>query len=300
MNAHVKSIAANPILLMLEQAITRQQVENYLAKTAFKLVPDLADNTVHDFTKLSEDGGIVVADIGGLGAGNSADMLAEIRGPADLPLILLLSREEQDDLDDELRRRAAYCLITPVSEHNLNAILHATSAEHAQTAGLRHEVQQRTSAIGSIISGEFEIRTLDEARHLATMLSLACPEPETAAIGMMELMLNAIEHGNLGVSFDLKSELLAKGEWQSEIDRRLNLDENIGKKATIGFKKSNGQIEIRVSDEGSGFDKNDTMSRILDPFRTHGRGIQIAENQCFNSLEYQGTGSVVVAIIRTG
>ncbi len=80
-------------------------------------------------------------------------------------------------------------------------------------------IKFRLPAIGQIRAGKFEIRTLDEARNLAAMLSLACPDSGQAGVSFLELMINAIEHGNLG--FEEKSELLAQDTWREEIDRRL-------------------------------------------------------------------------------
>ena len=67
----------------------------------------------------------------------------------------------------------------------------------------------------------------------------------------------------------------------------------------ISLKKTSTEIEFRVIDEGDGFDKDVVMSGMADPLRIHGRGIQIAETQCFDSLEYHGRGNVAVGIIRT-
>jgi hypothetical protein len=36
-----------------------------------------------------------------------------------------------------------------------------------------------------------------------------CPDPESVQIALSELMLNAIEHGNLGLGFARKGQLMA-------------------------------------------------------------------------------------------
>lgn len=290
----------DPVLLMIEHEVARRCVEEKLANSAFNVLPTSGRDTDYDFTALSDQGCVIVADIDGFCARDGADMSNghEYRTGADLPVILLLTQKQRDRLDDKVRQRVNFCLIKPVSKKLLSTIVQAASAEHARIADLRNEALRRKSAIGKLVSGEFEIRTLEETRNLATMLSLACPIPENAAIGMAELMVNAIEHGNLGIGFGLKSKLLSKGEWHSEITRRLNLEENRGKKVIITLKKTSTEIEFRVIDEGAGFNRNAVMSGISDPFRTHGRGILIAETQCFDSLEYQGRGNVAVGIIR--
>jgi len=49
--------------------------------------------------------------------------------------------------------------------------------------------------------GTFRFQTLDAARQLASMLSNACPEPAKVIVGMTELMVNAVEHGNLEIDW---------------------------------------------------------------------------------------------------
>ncbi len=44
-------------------------------------------------------------------------------------------------------------------------------------------------------------------------------------MGLSELLVNAIEHGNLEIGYDEKSRLLQSEGWQGEIDRRLALPE---------------------------------------------------------------------------
>jgi len=295
-------VPSDPVLLMFEHAAARQSIEESLTKLAFNVLPFANGSTTYDFARLSDEGCVIVADVGGLSAHCGAVKSSGQEQPigTELPVILLLTQNERDRLDDKVRQRVNYCLVEPVSEKLLSAIVQAASAEYTRILDLRNEALRRKSAIGKLVSGEFEIRTISETRNLATMLSLTCPVPENAAVGMVELMVNAIEHGNLGIGFELKSKLLAKGEWHNEIKRRLDLKENRGEKVTITLKKTSTEIEFRVIDEGAGFNRDAVMSGMSDLLRTHGRGIQIAETQCFDSLEYQGRGNVVVGIIRIG
>jgi hypothetical protein len=40
------------------------------------------------------------------------------------------------------------------------------------------------------------------ARDVATILANACPDPDSAVVGLTELLLNAVEHGNLGITYE--------------------------------------------------------------------------------------------------
>lgn len=166
---------------------------------------------------------------------------------------------------------------------------------------LRDEVAQRASAIGLIMGGLFQVRTLGEARNLSTMLSLACAEPSRVIVGLRELIVNAIEHGNLGITCEEKSELIRTGQWQAEIDRRLSLPEYRDRRATVQFRREDHRAIFQVRDEGAGFDYRRFLK--FDPARLmapNGRGIAMARSMSFDTLTYIGAGNDVIAIANFG
>jgi hypothetical protein len=60
------------------------------------------------------------------------------------------------------------------------------------------------------------IRTLEEARALASFVALLGAQPETLAMGS-ELLVNGVEHGNLGIDFAEKSRLRESDCWEDEM-----------------------------------------------------------------------------------
>ena len=63
----------------------------------------------------------------------------------------------------------------------------------------------------------------------------------------------------------------------------------------VEFKQENSTISVRIHDQGNGFDYKKYLD--FDPdriFDLHGRGIAIAKNHCFDSLEYIGAGNEVL------
>ncbi|MBL8699074.1 MAG: ATP-binding protein [Alphaproteobacteria bacterium] len=179
----------------------------------------------------------------------------------------------------------------------LPQLLASALAQHREISRLRNEVEQRGSAIGLIMGGLFQVRTLSEARNLSTMLSLACPDPARVVVGLRELIVNAIEHGNLGISCEEKGELIKSGNWQAEIDRRLALPEYRDRRATVQFRREAHRGIFQVRDEGAGFDFRRYLkfdpARLLAP---NGRGIAMARSMSFDTLTYVGAGNDVIAI----
>ena len=96
-------------------------------------------------------------------------------------------------------------------------------------------------------------------------------------MALFELMVNAVEHGNLGISYKHKSRLLAKGMHRTEIQRRLGLPENRDKRVTIELKRDKEHLRLTIRDCGPGFDYKKYL--VVDPqrlFDAHGRGILVA------------------------
>ena len=122
----------------------------------------------------------------------------------------------------------------------------------------------------------------------------------SCSAGLFELMVNAIEHGNLGITYRDTSRFLEEGIHRAEIDRRLGLPENRNKHATVELRRDGERLELRILDCGPGFDYRKYLT--VDPrrlFDAHGRGILLAGNVF--DLEYIDPGNEVrVAITLDG
>jgi anti-sigma regulatory factor (Ser/Thr protein kinase) len=116
--------------------------------------------------------------------------------------------------------------------------------------------------------------------------------------GLNELMVNAVEHGNLGISYDKKMQLVLEGRWQEEIENRLAQPEYSRKYAILEYEASEKGRTVKIIDQGKGFDWNSYLdlspSRATDP---NGRGIAIAKMRSFPTLEYRGSGNEVICFV---
>ena len=85
------------------------------------------------------------------------------------------------------------------------------------------------------------------------------------------------------------------------VDRRLNARENVGGFIELEFQVAADTVQIRIRDQGAGFDWTPYMDfdpdRAFDP---HGRGIAVARLSSFDDLEYIGVGNEVVATVKKG
>ncbi|WP_203291353.1 ATP-binding protein [Maricaulis parjimensis] len=192
---------------------------------------------------------------------------------------------------------ADFILTPDVDPATLVAIVRIARDFQEEVAGLRSDVASRRSAVGTIMSGQFEFRTLEEARNLATMLALACPNSDLVAVGLQELLVNAVEHGNLEIGAQEKQDLLLTGEWRAEVEKRLADPRYAHRRVIVNFKRGRRMISLTIQDDGEGFDHSalDAEEGATTGYR--GRGVALARSLSFASVTYLGSGNLVEATI---
>lgn len=227
------------------------------------------------------------------------DLLGKIaRDPrfAALPVIMQTSASAPEQVAEGLAAGAWYYLGKPYQAESLQRIV----AGALDDRNNRLEVARLQAEIDGIWSlfreGRFRFRTPAHAQLLAARLGALCVQASQVALGLSELMLNAVEHGNLGISYREKGQLLESGDLNQEIDRRLALPEQQGRWAEISVRREAAKVHFRIADQGPGFDWRNFLDisteRIFD---SHGRGIAMARHLAFTDLCYEGRGNVVTA-----
>lgn len=215
-----------------------------------------------------------------------------------LPVIMQTAAASPEQVREGLEAGAYYYLTKPYEPAALLAIVR-TALEHVrERQTLESQFLLPPAALDCIMDARFAFRTLEEARDTSLFLAALCPSPEGAAIGLSELLINAVEHGNLGLSYEEKKRLRQEGDWNGEVQARLALPENRDKRAEAHIERQEDCLVFTIRDQGQGF----AWRRYLefDPERAYdpnGRGIAMARQISFTSLEYQGNGNTVVARI---
>jgi len=117
---------------------------------------------------------------------------------------------------------------------------------------------------------------------------------EGMSIGLYELIINAIEHGNLGITYEEKSNALQKNGYRVLLEQRRENADHEGKHVTIRCEYSQNELSIEIRDQGEGFDLSN-LPDIHDPetmMSDHGRGILLA-TLFYDSIEYTDPGNCV-------
>lgn len=140
-----------------------------------------------------------------------------------------------------------------------------------------------------------KLKNLYEAEIIGESLANFFPDPLRAKLGIMELLINAIEHGNLEITSEEKANLIKENRWMEEINRRLNLEEYRQRQVQVSCSKSHEHVEIFIKDEGKGFNWH-THLEVSDDAVHHlnGRGIACAHIIGFDTLQYMADGSEVL------
>jgi CheY-like chemotaxis protein len=215
-----------------------------------------------------------------------------------LPVIMQTAKAANEDILEGLQAGAHYYLTKPFQKATMLAIVNTAISDYRRHRDLQQEAAQTASTLSLLDKGRFKFRSLDEAHNLATLLANTCACQKNLVIGLSELMLNAVEHGNLNIGYDEKTRLIAQGTWKAEISRRLALPENAHKFVELEYRRTASDLRFTVRDQGEGFDWRNYLEispeRIFD---NHGRGIAMARNLSFDSLEYPGQGNEVCAIV---
>ena len=217
----------------------------------------------------------------------------------DIPVIMQTAASSPDQVREGLEAGAYYYLTKPYEPEALISIVRAALNDR-QTRSL---LQQRSAHLEDskrlLRMAEYEFVSLNDVSSLVPVLAAYCPVPDTVAPGLSDLMVIAVEHGNLGVSYQEKSMLKWAGDWAAEISRRLLLPQFHGRHASVRVERRADTVVFTISDQGAGFAWEKYLSfdpdRAFDP---NGRGIAMAKMMSFASLEYQGCGNVVVATVK--
>lgn len=113
-------------------------------------------------------------------------------------------------------------------------------------------------------------------------------------VGLSELICNAVEHGNLGITFSEKKRCTDEGNLEQLIRERLADPVLSSRLVKIEFSYNEEECEWIITDDGDGFDYNNISVPTLEENKEgfSGRGINLSK-ALFDSIEYVGKGNIV-------
>jgi CheY-like chemotaxis protein/anti-sigma regulatory factor (Ser/Thr protein kinase) len=215
--------------------------------------------------------------------------------PHRVPVIMVTGSHEQEDIEKSIKAGVYYYLNKPVQESILISLIEQAVLNNQKHNELRDIASQQYDVRLMLRSIQLEGKTFGEMRSMARFLSGFYPESQKAIIGIYELLINAVEHGNLGIDFAHKKQLLENMCWEQEVDKRQAITPYKDRVVTVHFVIEKTCITLTIADEGEGFDAQKMLGVVSRaPNETSGRGILIAREMSFDSLTYEGNGNTVV------
>ncbi len=146
------------------------------------------------------------------------------------------------------------------------------------------------------------IITIDHVASRLTSALLKYMDSGTALMvkmGLQEILINAVEHGNLGISFDEKTRALEENRYLDFIRERQQDSRYRDRTVRIEYKLSPHEVQYLITDEGEGFDISGTLKKVDDTVEqellSHGRGIRMTR-LLFDKVKYNKKGNRVLLV----
>jgi two-component system, cell cycle response regulator len=232
---------------------------------------------------------------------NGLELVAKMKADPQLtaiPIIMLTGSGHQDEIQQGIDAGVHYYLVKPTENNLLRSIIESALRERRQKKALISELNRHGAALKAMSNCQIEVQTLTEAEDTACFLASCFPDPERLVAGLMELLVNAVEHGNLGITYEEKNKLLTAGNWREELDRRAELPEHSAKKVDVVYQHKEEGYLVQITDAGAGFDWKRYWH--INPARataSHGRGIARARLMAFDRMAYNDSGNRVTVMV---
>ncbi len=228
--------------------------------------------------------------------------LAKVKSDArfrDIPVIMQTAASASHQVTEGIKAGVYYYLSKPYTKDVFLSVIRAANDDAKRKLELRNQLKEYGHAMSMIQNGEFNFKTVEDAKALAILLGSSVPDPEMVIVGLTELMVNGVEHGNLGITYDEKKALKLQGQWENEILRRQSLPEHQSKFCQATVQRSASHFKVKIKDQGAGFDW--TRYQTIDPTRLtdpNGKGIAMTMAAGFETINYIGNGNEVECTVK--
>ncbi|MEN6624997.1 MAG: response regulator [Candidatus Sumerlaeia bacterium] len=250
---------------------------------------------LEQFNAFSPD--VVITDIQ-MPRMNGLELLAEIRKLNSEAIVIVATAYGSEEYAlKALRTKANNYLKKPVEPAQLLGMIDhyaaATEARHKERAVSKFITDSRlTMTFGNCLELVYDI-----VDYLINQAGQHLPESDVPMLrlALVELITNAIEHGNLGITYDQKTRAMDRAGAYNEFLAARKADPAVaGRKVSVQARIDGNACEWTITDDGDGFDWRSLPAEVTPGalFSTHGRGIMLSRLH-FDRLEYIGRGNEV-------
>jgi DNA-binding response OmpR family regulator len=232
---------------------------------------------------------------------NGIELIKKLNGHSEMskiPVIMQTAAGTSAEVKEGIDLGVYHYLIKPYNDEILISLVKSALLTKKEKSDLFHKLHEFEHMLELIEDCKFSFKSLSDAQRISTMIASFYPNPEDVVVGISELLINAVEHGNLNITYDEKTKLLANNAWHSEIENRLEKAEYKNKAVKAIYSRTADKICLTIEDEGNGFDwrkRLDLDSNALT--QSHGRGIPMCKHLFFDDLEFNEKGNKVTATV---
>ncbi len=221
----------------------------------------------------------------------------------DTPVVMLASQSSERLAIQSFRMGASDFLKKPVQDAQLIPLVDRFAKES--------EPQLLPDRYGDVLEGKvvYTFDTEIDAPYYIVRRLISEINPEffdeggivNIELGLTELITNAVEHGNLNITFEEKTVATETNTFNELMVSRIEDSRYQGRRVTVTYEYNDQECRWTIGDEGDGFD----ISMVPDPTKAenieslHGRGIYFTR-LFFDSLEYIGNGNTCVVVKKRG
>jgi DNA-binding response OmpR family regulator len=235
------------------------------------------------------------------------ELLRQIKAlNAEAVVMLMTGAGTENFAVEALRGGAVNYFNKPV---DINELIHTINRYSTLAGGYDYEL----FASGFILHETLRLQLnndLTQVNHAVQMIVNHCRaifalnDLFTLRFGLYEMIVNAIEHGNLGITYEEKSAALEENKLAWLLEERAQEPERASRRVEISCEIMPSGLACTISDEGDGFDHT-AYSDLEDPTALfeqignslHGRGIVLTRLQ-FDEVQFNDLGNQVRLVKR--
>lgn len=244
------------VLAVDDEQLNLKILKMHLEEAGFDTV--LAEDGRTALTRLEEhpDTDVILLDrmmpvMDGMTCFNEIKTAEKLR---DIPVIMQTAAAATDQVLQGINAGVYYYLTKPYDEQILLGIVRSALYDSKKKKKMKEKLRHQRHLSRLMEQSTFQFRTLDEAKMLAFHIGSCFPNSRNTGFGLHELLINAVEHGNLGITYAEKTELVLRGRWLEEVERRLADPAYGEKEARITFSATKDAMTVHIKDAGKGFD----------------------------------------------
>ncbi len=120
-------------------------------------------------------------------------------------------------------------------------------------------------------------------------------------LAIFECLTNALEHGNLGIGYDRKTDYIKTGDYLQAVKELAREEKYKARRIHVEYTIDNEGVTIDIEDEGEGFDVDSYMKTIKSRSREdyHGRGLLLSMKMV-DDLSFNETGNKITLRLNRG